>query len=143
MPKIPGSYSRTLLHKNDAFEIVSMRWEPRSTTPIHDHGNSHCWVVMLDGEFDVESFERDDDGGEIATIRKTDSAHVKRGDVDYRLGWRELHRVTNNGTVAAYTVQLYFSPIHDYATIDEHTGIVRKAFAQYDALYDLDITQLR
>jgi predicted metal-dependent enzyme (double-stranded beta helix superfamily) len=139
MPQISSSYSRTLLHKNDDFEMVAMRWEPGATTPIHDHGSSNCWVVLLEGAFDVDNFFRSDDNAEIAKLEQTASTHVRRGDLDHRLGWRELHRVTNNEAVPAFSIQVYFGPIHDYVVIDEHTGIVRKAYAQYDAVFDLAV----
>lgn len=139
MPPVPSSYSRTLLHKNDEFEMVAMRWEPGATTPIHDHGSSNCWVVLLEGAFDVDNFERTDDNAEVAKLKQTVSTHVRRGDLDYRLGWRELHRVTNNEVEPAFSIQVYFGPIHEYVVIDEHTGIVRKAHAQYDAVFDLEI----
>ena len=137
MPKVPSSYSRTLLHKNGEFEMVAMRWEPGATTPIHDHGSSNCWVVLLEGAFDVDNFERTDDGSDIASLRATGSNHVRRGDLDHRLGSRELHRVTNNEAAPAFSVQVYFGPISEYVVIDEHTGFVRKANAQYDAVFDL------
>ena len=139
MPAISSSYSRTLLHKNDEFEMVAMRWEPGATTPIHDHGNSNCWVVLLEGAFDVDNFERTDDNAEVAKLRQTGSSHVRRGDLDYRLGWRELHRVTNNEAAPAFSIQVYFGPIHEYVVIDDSTGMARKAFAQYDAVFDLKL----
>jgi predicted metal-dependent enzyme (double-stranded beta helix superfamily) len=139
MPTIPGSYSRTLLYKNHEFEMVAMRWEPGATTPIHDHGTSNCWVVLLEGAFDVDNFVRTDEGGEIATLRATGTNRASRGDLDYRLGERELHRVTNNEAAPAFSVQVYFGQINDYNVIDEQSGIIQRATAKYDALFDLKL----
>ena len=139
MPGIPTTYSRMLLYKCEDFELVAMRWEPGSRTPIHDHGDSRCWVVMLEGAFHVDSYNRTDEGGDHATLEHTSSERVERGDLDYRLGWRELHRVMNNDSVAAYSVQLYAAPIVDYVIVDDATGIVQRVPAKYDALYDLKL----
>jgi predicted metal-dependent enzyme (double-stranded beta helix superfamily) len=139
MPGIPSTYSRTLLYKCEDYELVAMRWEPGSRTPIHDHGDSRCWVVMMDGAFHVDSYDRTDAGGDHATLQHTSSMRIVRGELDHRLGWRELHRVLNNDEVAAYSVQLYAAPIVDYLVIDDATGIVQRVAAKYDALYDLTI----
>ena len=139
MPSAQVGYSRTLLHKRDDLELVAMRWEPGAVTPIHDHGDSRCWVAIIHGTIDVESYDRTDPGGEIATLTHTSSCTLTKGDLDHRLGWRELHRVSNLGSEAAYTIQLYAGPISEYVVIDETTNIVQHVFAKYDALYDLKI----
>ena len=139
MPGIPSTYSRTLLYKCDDFELVAMRWEPGSRTPIHDHGDSRCWVVMLDGAFHVDSYDRTDTGEDHATLQHTSSIRVARGDLDHRLGWRELHRVENSEAISAYSVQLYAKPILDYIIIEDSTGLVQRVAAKYDALFDLTI----
>lgn len=139
MPGIAATYSRTLLYKCEDYELVAMRWEPGSRTPIHDHGDSRCWVALLEGAFFVDSYDRTDAGGDRATLQRTSSLRISRGELDHRFGWRELHRVVNNEAHSAYSVQLYAAPIVDYVIVDEATGFVQRVPAKYDALFDLKL----
>ena len=133
LPMIPYAYTRTLLVRAPHYEVVVMRWSPGSISPIHDHGNSHCWVLMLEGSLDVENFERSDDGSNpIATLRPTGRIALCRGDVDHRCGPQELHRVRNATDEMAYSLQLYSQPIDTYTVVDARAGHSRIVTATCD-----------
>ncbi len=133
MPFAAGTYTRTRLQRNDDFEIVAMLWAPGSRSPIHDHGESRCWVVMLDGDLDVENFQRLDDGsGAIADLRSFAPARLTAGALDNRSGPKELHRVSNPCERPAYSLQLYAAPLGAYTIVDER-GFTRLSLAQADA----------
>ncbi|MDP9110016.1 MAG: cysteine dioxygenase family protein [Candidatus Eremiobacteraeota bacterium] len=138
IPLIPQSYSRTLLVKTAAFELVAMQWSVGSVSPIHDHGNSRCWVATLEGALDVESFDRLDDGTKpVAKIGPCTRAIVGPGALDFRLNWRELHRVRNAGNASAYTLQIYAGPQSEYVVVDEETLQCSPAFPKYDSTFVL------
>ena len=138
IPTIPQSYSRLLLRKTNAFELVAMQWSAGAVSPIHDHGESRCWVVMLDGALDVENYDRVDDGlSSTATLVRTADMRLTPGVLDHRLNWRELHRVRNASPQSVYSVQLYAAPQIDYAVVDEATMLCRRAFPTYDSTFDL------
>ncbi|HEV7179558.1 MAG TPA: cysteine dioxygenase family protein, partial [Candidatus Baltobacteraceae bacterium] len=127
-----------LLHKTDAFELVAMHWAPGSVSPIHDHGASRCWVVMLEGALDVDNYDRLDDGSEPkALIRMSSHVRVARGELDHRLNWRELHRVRNASDASAFSVQVYAAPQFDFTIVDGDSFECRRVLAKYDAVYDL------
>ncbi len=133
LPTIPYAYTRTRLMRTPQFEIVAMRWSPGSISPIHDHGTSHCWVLMLEGALDVENFERDDDGnGSIVLLRNTGRLELAQGDVDYRGGPNELHRVRNTTERMAYSLQLYSVPIETYTVVDARSAQGRIVTATCD-----------
>jgi predicted metal-dependent enzyme (double-stranded beta helix superfamily) len=135
LPLIPYAYTRTrLLHAPD-FEIIAMQWAPLSQSPIHDHGTSRCWVIVLEGELEVENFERDASG----IVTPTDRATQPAGTIDHRLGPSELHRVRNNASVSAYTLQLYAAPLSTYAIFDEHKQTDRIVTAICDNELPLDL----
>lgn len=46
------SYERTTLFQTDAFEIVSIVWNDKSVSPLHDHGWSQCFVKIEEGVFE-------------------------------------------------------------------------------------------
>jgi cysteine dioxygenase len=128
LPAIPRAYSRTRLARTPAYEIVAMLWAPGSVSPIHDHGTSRCWVVMLAGTLDVVNFACAGDGS--ATIHQTERLVLNPGDIDHRLGPGELHRVSNpDASEGAYSLQLYARPLTTYSIVDANSHQRRTATA--------------
>jgi len=122
LPAIPYAYTRTLLLRTPRYEVVAMRWSPGSTSPIHDHGDSRCWVLMMQGELAVENYECDDDrSGPLAALRPTGNLALAAGQIDFRGGPTELHRVQNPTGEIAYSLQLYSEPIERYTVVDAHS----------------------
>ncbi len=138
LPSIPRAYSRTRLVIAPEYEIVAMNWAPQSISPVHDHGASRCWVLMLDGTLDVQNFECDPAAPErFATIREAEHLQLRVGDIDHRLGPAELHRVGNpSRSQSAFSLQLYARPLATYSVFDVHSGQRRTAAATCE----LDLT---
>jgi predicted metal-dependent enzyme (double-stranded beta helix superfamily) len=133
LPLIPYAYTRTRLLLRPKYEVVVMRWSPGSTSPIHDHGNSRCWVLMLEGALEVENYERDAvDDSDVVTLRETGRIALRAGDVDFRGGHTELHRVHNTSSDMAYSLQLYNEPIEQYSVVDAHSRQSRIVTAMCD-----------
>jgi predicted metal-dependent enzyme (double-stranded beta helix superfamily) len=131
LPSIPHAYSRTRLAIAPEYEIVAMNWAPQSISPVHDHGASRCWVLMLDGTLDVQNFACDPvAAASVATIRETERLELHPGDIDHRLGPAELHRVRNpSRSQNAFSLQLYARPLTTYSVFDVHSGQRRIATA--------------
>jgi predicted metal-dependent enzyme (double-stranded beta helix superfamily) len=135
-PAIPNGYSRTLLHKTNAFELIVMRWAPGAQTCIHDHGESRCWALVVEGTLRVENFERLDEGSEIARLRLRGVSDFQTGQIDYQATWRDLHRVTNVDSDTSYSLQLYAAPLGEFTIVDQHTNAVRRFAPRYDAIIE-------
>jgi predicted metal-dependent enzyme (double-stranded beta helix superfamily) len=137
LPAIPYAYSRTRLLVTPRYEVVAMHWSPGSTSPIHDHGDSRCWVLMMAGTLEVENYRRDGEPGtNPLLLRGTGRTLLRPGDVDFRFGPGELHRVRNPQSESAISLQLYAGPITTYTVVDAHG----KEGCVVDAVCDLDIT---
>ncbi len=135
---IPLSYTRTLLRRTDDFELVAMLWAAGSASPIHDHGDSRCWVVVLEGDLEVENYDRLDDGTtEMARLEKSMRNTIASGVLDHRANWRELHRVCNLSDASVYSLQLYAAPQTDFTIVDERTSICSRALPKYDSTFTL------
>jgi len=138
VPFVPYAYSRTSLEKTDAYELVIMQWAPGSLSAIHDHGNSRCWVAMLEGMLDVENFLRlDDERDGYAGLQAESTFRLKAGDLDCRSGPKELHRVRNAANRPAFSLQLYAAPLSTYSIVDERTGRCITGVSQFDSILDL------
>jgi len=138
LPSIPYAYTRTHLLETPQFEIVAMQWSAGSVSPIHDHGDSRCWVLLLEGTLDVHNFEREADDGGRVSMRDAGMLTLRTGDLDSRFGPSELHRVVNSSSESAYSLQLYASPIVNYNVFDEHARTSRIVSALCDLRLDLE-----
>jgi predicted metal-dependent enzyme (double-stranded beta helix superfamily) len=118
LPAIPRAYSRTRLLLTPRFEIVAMNWTAGAVSPIHDHGASRCWVLMLEGTLEVENFARD---VTPRSVHASERLTLRQGDLDHRLGPTELHRVANPAAQSAFSLQLYAAPIATYSIFDPKT----------------------
>jgi len=135
---VTHGYTRTLLRKTPQFELVAMRWAPGAVSPIHDHGRSRCWVVILEGTLDVQNYNRLDDGfNPIAKLQHTFDVRLNAGELDHRLDWRELHRVHNHSPQSTFSLQLYAAPQGDYTVVDAETMHCTRALPAYDSIFDL------
>ncbi|MEO6835306.1 MAG: cysteine dioxygenase family protein [Candidatus Tumulicola sp.] len=141
LPSVPYAYSRTRLTATPDYEIVVMNWAPQSMSPIHDHGTSRCWVLMLDGILDVQNFTCDagDPAREDAAIRQAERIALRAGDIDHRLGPAELHRVRNPSvSESAFSLQLYARPLTTYSVVDAHSNRRRTVTATCELELVLD-----
>ena len=135
IPFAAGKYTRTLVRKSHEFEIVATQWAPGALSPIHDHGESRCWIVVLEGALEVESYERLDDGVEpVAKLERVFDTRVNVGELDHRLNWRELHRVRNVLPLNVYSLQLYAPAQTTYTVVDPDTLHCRIQSATYDSI---------
>jgi hypothetical protein len=134
LPRIPYAYSRTRLAATSAYEVVAMNWAPKSISPIHDHGASRCWVLVLEGSLDVQNFAcPDPDRSGPVEIREAERLVLQAGDIDHRLGPSELHRVSNpHPADYAFSLQLYAAPLSTYSIVDARTRVRRIVTAASD-----------
>jgi hypothetical protein len=139
LPLIPLAHSRSRLMKTPAFEVVAMNWAPQSSSPIHDHGLSRCWVLMLEGSLDVQNYTcaAEDVGADVVRLCRTERLELRAGDVDHRLVPTELHHVYNpSRSHSAFTLQVYAQPLEAYGIVDARTQRRRDVVA----VCDLDLS---
>ena len=134
LPRIPYAYSRTRLAATSAYEVVAMNWAPKAVSPIHDHGASRCWVLMLEGTLGVENFSCADPSNDgLVELVAAERLLLRPQDLDHRLGPAELHRVTNPSDDAyAYSLQVYAAPLSTYSIVDARTRTRRLVTAVCD-----------
>jgi predicted metal-dependent enzyme (double-stranded beta helix superfamily) len=128
-------YSRTLLHKNDLFEILVLHWKPGCASAIHDHGGAHCWFAVAQGMMKIENYLRYD-GGEMpgfARIGLEGREELESGSIDYRQDDIHLHRcIAGEGNVT--TLHVYARPIERFHGFDERSQTCYDIASTYDAI---------
>jgi cysteine dioxygenase type I len=129
-----GRYTRNLVHRDAAFELIAICWEKDARSAIHDHADSDCAFVLQTGSITCENFRvAYPDGFENAPcdLRRTSTRTLLEGEIDMRSGHLSVHRVgACDGR--AVTLHVYAKPIDSCRQFDED-GTSRVAYSRYDS----------
>jgi cysteine dioxygenase len=132
----PDAYTRTCFYRDPHFELLLLNWARDATSPIHDHGDQHCWMMVLDGVLEVEDYVRLD-AAEIPGYAQVEARGLRRlgpGEMDSRSGRYDLHRVAARGATSAVSLHLYAAPLHRYFVYDERARRCESTFGTYDEI---------
>ncbi len=130
----PGRYTRNLVVRDDAFELIAICWDKDARSAIHDHADSDCAFVLQSGAITCENFRiawRDGTPAGKCELSQTSTRTLHRGDIDMRSGHLSVHRVgASDGR--AVTLHVYAKPIDACLQFDED-GTSRVAYSRYDS----------
>lgn len=116
-------YTRTRFYEGDRFEILVLCWKEGQTSPIHDHANSICTMVVLEGRAVTTLFEvresADMKFGGKALVPEGTSA-LEPGSITTVYGG-DIHRVGNpqGSGQRLMTIHFYLPPIPEMLVWDE------------------------
>jgi cysteine dioxygenase len=129
-----NTYTRTCAYRDDCFEIVLLNWDRGAASPIHDHGDQHCWMMVLQGGLWVEDYVRLDaaDVPGFARVERRDTRALGKGEMDLRSGRFDLHRVTAANRATTVTLHLYGAPLRSFLVYDESKQRCETAYGTYD-----------
>jgi cysteine dioxygenase len=105
-------YSRRVLHRNDACELVVCGWLPGQASQIHDHGGSFGAVRVLRGSLTETAFAWR--GNLLRPVRRS---RCEAGEVSIERP-ETIHRIENCSTEPAVTLHLYTPPIRSMTRMD-------------------------
>jgi predicted metal-dependent enzyme (double-stranded beta helix superfamily) len=135
----PDGYTRTCAYRDPRFEVLLLNWAPGSASAIHDHGDQHCWMLLLDGVLEVDDYVRLDAGETpgYAHVEQCGSRRLEPGGMDLRSGRFDLHRVSANVRSAAVSLHVYSGPLRKFLVYDEAERRCKTAGAFYDGFLSL------
>jgi hypothetical protein len=130
----PKAYTRICAYRDDKFEVVLLNWSPGAASAIHDHGDQHCWMLVLEGRLEVEDYERLDAGdvAGYARVEARDTRILEPGQFDLRSGRFDLHRVAATRNAPALSLHIYARPLRSYLVYDEGSRRCESALGIYD-----------
>jgi len=99
-------YARNTVFENDQFELVLICWRPGQASAIHDHGESHCLYLVIDGELEEELFELDADGTPVSVETRT----WNKGEITVAAG-PDVHQIRNGSDRDLRTMHIYSPPL--------------------------------
>ncbi len=106
----PGQRTRQVMFHNDQFELVLMTWGIGSSSPIHGHGGSQCYMHVLSGEL-IETRYRPYEAIPVHEAKLTD------GSVSHINDLACFHKLSSN--TGAVSLHLYARPLHSMQVFDE------------------------
>ena len=130
-----GRYTRNLVARDDAFELIAICWERDARSAIHDHADSDCAFVLQSGSITCENYRiawcDDAERGEFE-LRRTSTRTLCDGEIDMRSGHLSVHRV-GSCDGRAITLHVYAKPIDACLNFDED-GTCRTVRSRYDTV---------
>jgi predicted metal-dependent enzyme (double-stranded beta helix superfamily) len=129
------NYTRTLLFKNDAFEVLALHWTPNCISAIHDHGGALCWLTVARGAMSVENFLRTDSGAQAdyAAIAFQGREELESGAIDHRQDDIHLHRCIAHDC-ETISLHVYAHPIERFHGFDQASRRCFEITSTYDAI---------
>jgi cysteine dioxygenase len=117
----PVRYTRNLIHRCSAFELLLLCWEVDQESPVHDHSGQDCWMAVLRGELEEQHYipPRALSVGPMALGKRSE---VGRGGVAYIADGIALHRIRPLHGARGMSLHLYSRPIDTCRVYDPRTG---------------------
>ena len=130
---VAGRYTRHLLHKSPAVEVLALCWAPGSRAPIHGHEGELCWARVEQGELDFTSYR------ELSRqpLRVEPVGPAVTGGPGYVDGPADIHAVdTRSGDPrGAVSLHVYCRPYDECDIYDLERGQVRRVRLSYDSVW--------
>jgi cysteine dioxygenase len=116
-------YKRNLVHSTATYEVLVLCWRSGQRSPIHDHGDSVCGLLVLEGTATETSFELGPSGSFAMSHRRRIEAGtcvISRGS--------DIHQVANLEPTGIDLISLhvYSPPLSAFRTyrIDKAASLV-------------------
>jgi len=119
-------YARNRIHldPNHKFELLLLGWNISSITPVHNHPDSQCFFMLMEGSLLCRNFDKPINPNKRAKLVCTGEELVdKIGGVGYIDDGMGLHLVENlSPTEKCCTMHLYTPSYKNVTCWDERTG---------------------
>ncbi|MEY2747410.1 MAG: hypothetical protein RL112_2452 [Planctomycetota bacterium] len=129
----PDAYTRNLVARHEAFELIVLCWQKDQESPVHNHAGQQCWMAILDGDIEEIQFEEPRDGHH-GPLKRTSSRVCARGKVAYIDDDIALHVVRPVPGTAGCSLHLYSRPIETCGVYDADTGVVSQRTMRYHSV---------
>ena len=98
-------YNRTIVHKDNNFEIYVLTWLPFQKSGIHNHAENGCLMKVLEGNIIERKYNKD--------LHPISQDYLLKGDVSYIDDTMYYHSLTNNSMKTCVTLHVYSPPDHN------------------------------
>jgi NitT/TauT family transport system ATP-binding protein len=124
-----GRYTRHLVFKSSAVELLVLCWSRGSHAPIHGHEGELCWARVERGQLRFASY-RELSRSPLRLAPEGSPVEGKPGHVD---GPADIHSVETVGADAV-SLHVYVKPYDECDIYDLAQGVVRRVRLTYDSV---------
>jgi hypothetical protein len=124
-----GRYTRHLVFKNSAVELLVLCWRRGTYAPIHGHEGELCWARVERGRLRFTSY-RELSRSPLTLAPVGSPLEGKPGHVD---GPADIHAVETVGEDAV-SLHVYVKPYEECDIYDVDRGVVRRVRLGYDSV---------
>ncbi|MFQ5875443.1 MAG: cysteine dioxygenase family protein [Dehalococcoidia bacterium] len=129
-------YTRNLIYRDDLFLFMACCWASGGGSPIHDHHDQLCWMMLHQGRLTVTNYRYD--LGPPPRLEALSEVPLD-GERTVALADREqvLHRVMNPGDSGelAVSLHIYSRPFDSCLIYDPQTLKVQETVMTFDSIY--------
>ena len=129
----PERYTRHLVHKTEAFEVLVICWDVGQQAPIHGHEGELCWARVERGKLRFTNYRLVSE----TPLQLAPLSAAIDGGVGYLDGPADIHAVQNCiefGAPAA-SLHVYSRPYAECDIYDLVRGERQRARMSYDTMY--------
>ena len=124
-----GRYTRHLVFKNSAVELLVLCWSRGSFAPIHGHEGELCWARVERGRLRFTSYRE----LSRSPLSLAPLGHPLEGGPGHVDGPAEIHAVETMGEDAV-TLHVYVKPYDECDIYDLARGVIRRVRLGYDSV---------
>lgn len=121
-------YTRNLIYKTDAFEVLLLCWSPGHSSPIHGHEGEKCWMQVEQGQLVFTNYQE----SEPAYLEQVS---VVVGSTGFTDGPAIIHKVENVSDQPAMSLHLYARPFAQCDVFDQEHHEKKKVQLDYYSVY--------
>ena len=121
-------YTRNLIYKTPAFELMLLCWSPAQESPIHGHEGEKCWMRIQQGQLVFTNYQ------EVAPAQ-LEQVSVVSGNVGFTDGPAIIHKVENVSSEPAISLHLYARPFAQCDVFDQEHHEKKKVQLSYYSVY--------
>lgn len=104
-----GSYARRLVYHSEqhGYVVIAMVWGPQQGTALHDHDGVWCVEGVVEGEIEVQQYDRAEMAGERYRFEPQGSVKAGLGSAGSLIPPFEYHTIKNSLEDGRSTVTLH------------------------------------
>jgi NitT/TauT family transport system ATP-binding protein len=128
----PGGYTRNLVHRTSAFEVLVICWDVGQRAPVHGHEGEFCWARIERGRLRFTTYRVESEDPLVVTP----TGPPVDAEPPYLDGPADIHAVENpvEFGMPAATLHVYARPYDACDVYDLALGVRKRVTLGYDTI---------
>jgi cysteine dioxygenase len=125
-------YTRNLVRRSAAYELLVLCWGAGQESPIHNHMDQCCWMAVLEGPIEEVLFDLPSTAP--APLIERSARRFERGQAAYIDDGMGVHLVRGVAGASGVSLHLYARPYGTCLVYDRASGAAAERVLSYDSI---------